>query len=182
MSYCMLTVLGKDRPGIIAGVTGILFRHGCNLEDVSMTILEGVFAMIMVVCLKREGKRKDIQRDLRAVEGASRLSFFWQDLKGRPRRGEKHLSNTTTYVVSAMGRDRTGIVYQTSRVLARHGLNITDLNCKIVGQGPRAIYAMVLEVDIPKKFSIPRLERDLANVARKLGIEIRLRPMERLHL
>ena len=49
MKHAILTVIGKDRPGIVANVTEILFEYGCNLEDASMTILEGEFAMIVVL-------------------------------------------------------------------------------------------------------------------------------------
>ena len=51
MKRILLTISGKDKPGIIAKVTGILFARGCNLEDVSMTLLEGQFAMMMTVCV-----------------------------------------------------------------------------------------------------------------------------------
>ena len=51
MKRILITVSGKDKPGIIAKVTGLLYARGCNLEDVSMTLLEGQFAMMMTVCV-----------------------------------------------------------------------------------------------------------------------------------
>ena len=44
-----VTAVGADRPGIVAAVTGAFAEHGCNLEDSSMTILRGQFAMMLVV-------------------------------------------------------------------------------------------------------------------------------------
>jgi glycine cleavage system transcriptional repressor len=44
-----VTVIGNDRPGIAAGVTRVLYETGCNLEDVTSTILRGHFAMMLVV-------------------------------------------------------------------------------------------------------------------------------------
>lgn len=180
MSYSMLTVLGKDRPGIIATVTGVLFQEGCNLEDASMTVLEGEFAMIMVVCLRHEKKRKAIQSKLNLLEKNGRLTFFWKELPRKISRGEKHAAGTVPHLISVMGRDRTGIVYRTSRLLAKHRLNITDLNCHILGQKNKSLYMMLLEVDIPERFSVARLERDLAALGRKLGIELRIKPVERI--
>jgi predicted amino acid-binding ACT domain protein len=52
----LLVVTGKDRPGIIAGATGVLYAAKANLEDISMTILEGVFAMIVVVAVQPSQK------------------------------------------------------------------------------------------------------------------------------
>ena len=45
----IVTVIGKDRVGIIASICQILSRHNVNVLDISQTILEGNFTMIMVV-------------------------------------------------------------------------------------------------------------------------------------
>ena len=48
MKKIMISVLGHDRPGIIAAVSEVLFRSGCNIEDVSQTILQTEFAGIFI--------------------------------------------------------------------------------------------------------------------------------------
>lgn len=45
----VVTVLGQDRVGIIAGITSVLAGANVNILDISQTILEGLFAMIMIV-------------------------------------------------------------------------------------------------------------------------------------
>ena len=47
----VITVLGSDRSGIVAAVTGVLARHDVNILDISQTILQGVFTMTMIVDL-----------------------------------------------------------------------------------------------------------------------------------
>src|SRR4030065_172696 len=49
MGHFSVSVLGKDRPGIVAEVSRILYELGCNIEDSTCTILSGQFAMILVV-------------------------------------------------------------------------------------------------------------------------------------
>ncbi|MCL2630578.1 MAG: ACT domain-containing protein [Firmicutes bacterium] len=44
-----ITVLGKDRVGIIASIANLLAEHNVNIEDISQTILQGNFTMIMAV-------------------------------------------------------------------------------------------------------------------------------------
>jgi len=44
----VITVIGKDRPGIIYSVSKILFEEGLNIEDISQTILQDYFTMIMI--------------------------------------------------------------------------------------------------------------------------------------
>lgn len=45
----VIAVIGRDRPGIMAGVTGILAHRSANILDVSQTIMSELFTMIMLV-------------------------------------------------------------------------------------------------------------------------------------
>ncbi len=45
----VITVLGKDRPGIIAGITGAVYALNINILDLSQTIMDGYFTMTMLV-------------------------------------------------------------------------------------------------------------------------------------
>ena len=47
----IVTVVGKDQVGIIAGVCNTLADHNINVLDISQTIMEGFFTMMMVVDL-----------------------------------------------------------------------------------------------------------------------------------
>lgn len=47
----IITVLGSDRAGIVAAVTGVLADHDANILDISQTILRGIFTMTMLVDL-----------------------------------------------------------------------------------------------------------------------------------
>ncbi len=49
----IVTVIGKDRVGIIASVTNLLSRHGVNVLDISQTVLQEYFTMIMLVDASR---------------------------------------------------------------------------------------------------------------------------------
>lgn len=48
---CVVSVLGKDRSGIVAGVSGVLAEKGANIDDISQTILDDIFSMTMLVRL-----------------------------------------------------------------------------------------------------------------------------------
>ncbi|MDC2830457.1 ACT domain-containing protein [Limosilactobacillus mucosae] len=45
----ILTTIGKDKTGIIAGVSSYLAESGINIVDVSQTIMDGYFTMMMMV-------------------------------------------------------------------------------------------------------------------------------------
>ncbi len=75
----ILTVTGKDKTGIIAGVSAALSAYGVNILDISQTVLQEYFAMIMLVDLdncsvsfaelsdKLNEKGKDICMDIRIM-------------------------------------------------------------------------------------------------------------------
>ncbi|NPV44920.1 hypothetical protein H0A61_01088 [Koleobacter methoxysyntrophicus] len=45
----VISVLGEDKVGIIAGVSGALAQHNVNILDINQTSLQGLFAMVMIV-------------------------------------------------------------------------------------------------------------------------------------
>ena len=49
MSKVIVTVLGRDTVGIIAKVCTYLAEHRMNIEDISQTIVQGFFNMMMIV-------------------------------------------------------------------------------------------------------------------------------------
>ncbi len=53
----IVTVIGKDKPGIIAKVATLLSDNGVNIEDISQTIVQGNFTMIMLCDLKNSELR-----------------------------------------------------------------------------------------------------------------------------
>jgi len=75
----IVTVTGKDKTGIIAGVSAVLSEYGVNILDISQTVLQDYFAMIMLVDLsgctisfadlgvKLEDAGKEIAMDIRIM-------------------------------------------------------------------------------------------------------------------
>ena len=52
----VVTVMGIDRPGIIAKVSGCLFENGINILDINQTIMQNIFSMVMLVEFGNEGQ------------------------------------------------------------------------------------------------------------------------------
>lgn len=64
----VLTVIGKDRVGIIAGVSKLLMENNININDISQTILQDIFTMIMIVDLQEvQIENSDIKEKLDAL-------------------------------------------------------------------------------------------------------------------
>ena len=65
---CVISVLGKDRSGIVAAVAVVLAECGANIDDISQTIMNEIFTMTMLVTLAPEvAGFNEVQEKLKAV-------------------------------------------------------------------------------------------------------------------
>ena len=69
---CVVSVLGKDRTGIVAAVATVLTECGANIDDISQTILgeDEIFSMTMLVTLNQEVCGFDATQDRLTAAGA----------------------------------------------------------------------------------------------------------------
>jgi ACT domain-containing protein len=63
----VLTVVGEDQTGIIASVSNVLAEKGINVEDISQTIIQEYFNMIMIVRLE-EAQFEELSEALKPIE------------------------------------------------------------------------------------------------------------------
>lgn len=65
---CVISVLGKDRSGIVAAISKVLAEAGANIDDISQTILDNIFSMTMLVTLNPEvADFNEVQERLKAI-------------------------------------------------------------------------------------------------------------------
>lgn len=73
----VITVTGVDHPGIVAAVTTELAKLNVNIEDISQTILQDFFTMIMLVDV-RGVKRSEVQKALDRVADKQKVKIIMQ--------------------------------------------------------------------------------------------------------
>lgn len=69
MKKAIITVIGKDKVGIIYGVTKILSENNINILDISQTILGDMFTMMMIVDIDKTSSSFDAISDFLSNEG-----------------------------------------------------------------------------------------------------------------
>ena len=69
MKKAIITVIGKDKVGIIYGVTKILSENNINILDISQTILDDMFTMMMIVDIKDATSSFESISDILSNEG-----------------------------------------------------------------------------------------------------------------
>ena len=170
MSSTAITVIGNDQPGIVAAVTRALFDVGCNLEDVSSTILRGHFSMTMIAQAPAGIQPDGLEERLSAV--ASELDLV---ITARPVEDAESTFSPPTHMVSVYGADKPGIVYRVADALARLGVNITDLNSRLIGEDSNPVYALQIEVQAPQGSD---LDEVLPPLREELGVDLSVHPIQ----
>ncbi len=172
MTQHAITVLGHDRPGIIAETTRALADLGLNLEDSTMTLLRGHFAM-MLIC-EGTASAEQIESALAPLTGDGTLTVEVRDIVA------EQLSAATGagYVLTVHGGDRPGIVSAVVSQVAAVGGNVTDLTTRLAGD----LYLLIAEIDLPVAADPDALVESLSGVAADLGVRVTLAPAETAEL
>jgi glycine cleavage system transcriptional repressor len=181
MSLFAVTVLGRDRPGIVAETTTALAGLGGNLEDSTMTLLRGQFAMVLLV--RTQSARPQVEAALAGLTADGSLSVDVRDAPD-PSAASPAVpgdGGSASYLLSVHGADRPGIVGALTSVVAEAGGNVTDLTTRLSG----SLYVLVAEVQLPTGgtgagggVDVERLIAAIAHTAERLGVDATLRPVE----
>ena len=166
-----LSAVGDDRPGIVAAVTGALVRLGCNLEDTSMSVLRGRFAMVLIVAGPESLEAAAVEAALQPAAEDLGLAVWAHDVDEK----EPTAITGDTWTVSVHGADRPGIVHEVATTLAGAGANIIDLSTRVL-PGTPPVYAMLLEVVLPEGTHGSQLAVELSGLGDRLGITCSMHP------
>lgn len=172
-AHFAVTVIGKDRPGIVAGAAEILYRLGCNIEDSSCSILGGEFAMILIVSHEKPFTKAKLQEEFKPFAEDVNLSVFIRALSDTEARHVE--AGGELCVVTVYGSDRPGIVYRVAQALAGRSISINDLNTKLVGEEDNRVYVLTLEAALPGSVTADDVAVLLEKLKEELQVEISVR-------
>jgi len=170
MHKVILTVLGHDRPGIVASVASTLFEQNCNIENVSQTILQTEFAGSFIVTLP-----PDLPLDRLRGLLSEALAQMEMHVHIKPLADKAAAFAPKAYepfVITTKGPDRKGLVAGISAILASYGVNITNLQAVFKGGDEPENNIMIYEVDIPTDIDQSAFYCELREKAAALALNI----------
>ncbi len=171
----LLTAFCKDRPGIVADISQLIYENGCNLEDSAMTNLSGEFAIFLLFSSPSVANEVNLQEKLsaecRRLESDKGITAFIRPVSAEKLKLKTDIHTKTIHVE---GLDQAGIVYKVSRFLADNHINISTLNSevKLSPESGAAFYSMTLVVEIPPKISLPTVEDGLSRIGEQLNVDV----------
>lgn len=172
MARFTVAAVGTDRPGIVAAVSAALVGAGCNLEDSSMTILGGQFAILLVLSAPEPATEDSIGAALGTPVREFGLAVTVREVATgtAPAQG----GDDAEWTVAVHGADHPGIVAAVARLLAADGVNIVDLSTRVIGPADAAVYAMTLDVALPDTLDPQQLAARLDALSGEIGVETSL--------
>jgi glycine cleavage system transcriptional repressor len=171
MKKIVVSVLGYDRPGIVASVSRVMFENQCNIEDVSQTILQTEFAGVFIASIPEDLQEENLLSCLEEKLAPMELSVL---LKPMQALGEWAAPESAPFVITTRGPDRLGLVVGITEVMVRFRVNITNLKAVFRGGEDPLRNIMIYEVDIPVETDQHAFREALLERAKELGLEISL--------
>ena len=170
MNKVIVSVLGHDRPGIVAAVTGVLFEYNCNIENVSQTILKTEFAGSFIISIPPDLTQEELRQALGESLASMNMHIHIEAVLNQA--SAIAAGSTEPFVITTKGPDRKGLVASISALIAHYGINITNLQAVFKGGDEPGNNIMIYEVDIPVDIDRQEFHRALRDKAASLELSI----------
>ena len=169
----IMTAFGKDRVGIVADVTRVLYENNCNLEDTTMNLLADEFTLVLLFSASNPKIEEQLSSDCRRLELEKGIAAFVRKLEPTETKKERDYKTCNLHIE---GIDQGGIVYKTSKFLAANNLNIIQLSsaAKASPQSGATMYVMDIMVEMEKGVTLDQVEDDLNAMADELQVDINM--------
>jgi glycine cleavage system transcriptional repressor len=140
-----------------------------------MAILRGHFAVMLVLEAPPEVDEARLRADLERVRESVPLETV--SLTEVPALDAQ--TAPASHSISVYGADHPGIVHGVAEALAGGEVNVIGMSTRVLGEdGGEPIYVILLEVTLPPTLDEAGLERLLAGVAEKQGVDVSVRPLD----
>jgi glycine cleavage system transcriptional repressor len=170
MNKVIITVLGHDRPGIVAAVARVLFEQRCNIENVSQTILQTEFSGSFIVTLPAEVRQDQLHEIM--IEELALMDMHVHVASIAAAGDAPQSRGSEPFVITTKGPDRKGLVAGISAAIARYDVNITNLQAVFKGGDEPGNNIMIYEVDIPANTDQKAFYYELRETAESLDLNI----------
>ncbi len=165
----IISVMSKDRPGIVADITGAIYELDGDLADLNQTVLHGYLTMILIVIFPDNVTSENILAKFSDIKSAIPFEVMIKQVEEEISfSGNEPVKDS--YIVTAQGQNKSGLVYGISRFCHERNINILDLATTLDNN----LYTMVLQLDLRDHPSIDKLQNELEEFARQTGLGVTL--------
>ena len=171
--HLVVTVFGKDHPGIVNYISKQVLEYHGNVEASRMARLGGGFAILMMVSVQEDNfdalcggmrnlRDEDYQVTMHETEQGTSIRY----------------DGWLPYQLEVTGADHEGIIHDLTNYLTKHNINIETMDTDVV-KAPMSgtpLFKMAGLIVVPPELSYTELKDALAHIGDKLGVDTKLSP------
>ena len=154
MKDYIVTVMARDRVGIVRDVSTALDGLGGNISHVSQTVMRGYFTLIVSVHMPDDRTQLEIRQ---AVERTGDVGEFEVNVRPFEEAAAQTPSQCERFTLTIQGNDRPGIIARVTNYLADEGINIDDFYAYIKDSR----FVMLAQVLIPAEMDTESVQTSL---------------------
>jgi glycine cleavage system regulatory protein len=162
-----MTVIGKDRTGLVESIARVVADHGGNWLESRMCRLGGEFAGILRIHVPT-GKQQALVQALKELQSQGLV------IVAQPDQPEPAASPGRLTLLEIVGHDRPGIVRQITNALANQGVNVEELSTECVSapMTGEMLFKARATLGIPANCNVAALRAELEKTAGDLMVDI----------
>jgi glycine cleavage system transcriptional repressor len=166
--HMIISVMSKDRPGIIASITGAIYRLGGDLADLNQTVLCGYLTMILSASFDPEVTKEDLVAAISHIKTDCKFEVSIKELAAAgDSAAEEPLKET--YILTVQGPNKAGIVHGISQFCFDHNINILDLATTLKNNQ----YTMALQLDLRRcGIQLETLQQELDDYSQQSDLTV----------
>lgn len=166
MESLVVTVIGKDRPGLVESVSAAVESHGGSWVESRMSHLAGHFAGILRASVP-PGNVEALTDALQALHSDGLRVAIERGFEATPEEGH-------VILLDLIGSDRPGIVHKISEALAARGVNVDELDTQCDGApwSGDTLFKAKARLRAPKSLDLDMLRESLEAIAGDLMVDI----------
>jgi len=166
MESLVVTVIGKDRPGLVESVSAAVEAHGGSWVESRMSHMAGHFAGILRVSVP-EANVDALTVALEALRSDGLRVVIERGFEGQIEEGN-------VILLELIGSDRPGIVHKISEALAARGVNVDELDTECDGApwSGDTLFKAKARLRAPKSLDLDQLRESLEAIAADLMVDI----------
>jgi len=169
----VISLITQDRQGIVKELSEVVHDYDCNIDDSRMMVMQGVFAILMMV----SGNTNKINK-LKAQE--MQLSDALGSLVQMQITKENNtLNHGKPYYIEVVALDHQGIVKELSDFVSSHSINIETLNTETYSAPytGSTMFRLEMSVNIPSNIQIAKFKNDLIDHCDEKNLDVIVEPI-----
>ena len=170
MNKLIITVLGRDKPGIIAAVAKSLYKLDCNLENVNQMILQSEFAGFFFVEPPQDLEVDFIKTTLDKDLNGKGLHIHVNNITSNGNNVKE--TDAEIFLITTIGPDQKGLVARFTEIIADYNVNVINLTAVFKGGDNPNANIMTYEVAITSDVDQNSLFSALRDKAHDLNLDI----------